>query len=69
MWEKLSAGGQPGQCGWLKDRFGLSWQVVPKGLGALLQGSDPVRSKRVMDALMQMRKLDIDRLRQAYESE
>jgi predicted 3-demethylubiquinone-9 3-methyltransferase (glyoxalase superfamily) len=68
MWEKLSAGGQPGQCGWLKDRFGLSWQVVPKGLGALLQGSDPARSKRVMDALMQMRKLDIDRLRQAYES-
>lgn len=68
MWEKLSAGGQPGQCGWLKDRYGLSWQVVPKGLGALLEGKDPARSKRVMDALMQMRKLDLTRLRQAYES-
>ncbi|HET7786341.1 MAG TPA: VOC family protein [Myxococcales bacterium] len=68
MWEKLSAGGQPGQCGWLKDRYELSWQVVPKGLGALLEGKDPARSKRVMDALMQMRKLDLTRLRQAYES-
>jgi len=68
MWEKLSAGGQPGQCGWLKDKFGLSWQVVPKGLGALLQDKDPARSKRVMAALMQMRKLDLNRLQQAYES-
>jgi predicted 3-demethylubiquinone-9 3-methyltransferase (glyoxalase superfamily) len=68
MWEKLSAGGQPGQCGWLKDKFGLSWQVVPKGLGALLQAKDPAKSRRVMEALMQMRKLDLNRLKQAYES-
>lgn len=59
-WEKLSAdGGQEVQCGWLKDKFGLSWQVVPEKLGQLMSDSDPARSKRAMDAMMKMKKLDI----------
>ena len=68
LWEKLSAGGQPGQCGWLKDRFGLSWQIVPSALVEMLQDKDAEKSKRVMQAMMQMRKIDIARLRQAYEN-
>jgi predicted 3-demethylubiquinone-9 3-methyltransferase (glyoxalase superfamily) len=66
-WEKLSAGGDPNaqQCGWLKDRFGLSWQVVPTILGELLHGQDPRRSDRVMTALLKMKKLDINALKQA----
>ena len=68
-WGKLSAGGDPTaqRCGWLKDRYGVSWQIVPKSLGSLLQGSDAVGSGRVMQALLQMTKLDIARLQQAYE--
>ncbi|HWL92501.1 MAG TPA: VOC family protein [Phycisphaerae bacterium] len=68
LWEKLSAGGQPGQCGWLKDKFGLSWQIVPSALVEMLQDKDAEKSKRVMQAMMQMRKIDIGRLRQAYEN-
>jgi len=68
LWEKLSAGGQPGQCGWLKDKFGLSWQIVPSALVEMLQDKDAEKSKRVMQAMMQMRKIDIARLRQAYEN-
>ena len=68
LWRKLSAGGQPSRCGWLKDKFGLSWQIVPVGLQRLLQDKDPVRSRRVMDALMKMNKLDIAELTRAYES-
>ena len=68
LWEKLSAGGQPGQCGWLKDRFGLSWQIVPSALVEMLQDKDAEKSNRVMQAMMQMRKIDIARLRQAYEN-
>lgn len=68
LWEKLSAGGQPGQCGWLKDKFSLSWQIVPSALVEMLQDKDPEKSKRVMQAMMQMRKIDIARLRQAYEN-
>ena len=68
LWDKLSAGGQPGQCGWLKDKFGLSWQVVPSILVEMLQDKDAEKSKSVMQAMMQMRKIDIARLRQAYEN-
>ncbi len=66
-WEKLGAGGEPGQCGWLKDRFGLSWQIVPTELPALLGGPDPEKARRASEAMMQMTKLDIARLRQARE--
>ena len=68
LWEKLSAGGQPGQCGWLKDRFGLSWQIVPSALVEMLQDKNAEKSNRVMQAMMQMRKIDIARLRRAYEN-
>jgi predicted 3-demethylubiquinone-9 3-methyltransferase (glyoxalase superfamily) len=64
MWDRLCEGGQPSQCGWLKDKFGLSWQVVPIGLGKMLQDG----GNRVMEALLQMQKLDIARLKQAYHS-
>ena len=68
LWEKLSAGGQPGQCGWLKDRFGLSWQIVPSALVEMLQDQDAEKSNRVMQAMMQMRKIDVASLRRAYEN-
>jgi predicted 3-demethylubiquinone-9 3-methyltransferase (glyoxalase superfamily) len=67
FWKKLSAGGKEVQCGWLKDKFGLSWQIVPAVLGKLLSDRDPAKSQRVMQALLQMVKLDIKRLKQAYE--
>lgn len=67
LWEKLSDGGSKGQCGWLKDKFGLSWQVVPTDLSKLLGNPDPVKSKRVMEAMLQMSKIDIAKLRLAYE--
>jgi predicted 3-demethylubiquinone-9 3-methyltransferase (glyoxalase superfamily) len=67
LWEKLSKGGQQGQCGWLKDKFGLSWQVVPSILGKLLRDKDPEKSKRVMKAMLQMQKIDIKKLKQAYD--
>ncbi len=66
FWQQLSAGGQPQQCGWLKDKFGLSWQVVPSVLGQLMQDKDPQKSKRVMAAMLEMVKLDIARLQAAY---
>src|SRR6266581_8438116 len=59
FWTKLSAGGAPGQCGWLKDKFGLSWQIVPRVMIELLQDKDPVKSQRVMQAMMQMTKISI----------
>ena len=65
FWEKLSAGGKQERCGWLKDKFGVSWQVVPSILGKLLQDPDPAKSKRVMSAMLQMSKLDINGLQQA----
>jgi predicted 3-demethylubiquinone-9 3-methyltransferase (glyoxalase superfamily) len=68
LWDKLSAGGQPSRCGWLKDKFGLSWQIVPVALGRMLGDKDPAKSRRVMQAMLQMDKLDIRRLKQAYES-
>ncbi len=67
FWEKLSEGGQTSQCGWLKDKFGLSWQVVPTILGDLFQDKDPEKSKRVMKAMLQMTKLDIQALKDAAE--
>lgn len=66
LWEKLSAGGEKGQCGWLKDKYGLSWQIVPSVLGELLQDKDAAKSKRVMEAMLQMSKIDIKALQQAY---
>ncbi len=67
LWEKLSEGGGKERCGWLKDKFGVSWQVVPPVLGEMLQDKDAKKSKRVMQAMLQMDKLDIRRLRQAYD--
>jgi len=65
FWKKLSAGGQEVQCGWLKDKFGVSWQVVPTILGELLSGKDAAKSQRVMQGLLKMVKLDIKKLKQA----
>jgi len=64
-WNKLSDGGEEGPCGWLKDRFGVSWQIVPKALPELLASSDPETSQRVMRAMLQMRKIEIDELERA----
>jgi predicted 3-demethylubiquinone-9 3-methyltransferase (glyoxalase superfamily) len=66
-WSKLTAGGEEVQCGWLKDKYGLSWQVVPTVLPELLSDPDPVKAQRVMAAMLQMKKIDIDSLRRAYE--
>ncbi len=66
LWEKLSRGGEKGRCGWLKDKYGLSWQIVPSVLPRLLQDRNPKKSARVMAALMQMDKLDIKTLQKAH---
>jgi len=66
-WDRLSEGGEPGPCGWLKDRFGLSWQVVPTVLGEMLQDEDRERADRVMRAMLRMGNIDIAGLRRAYE--
>jgi predicted 3-demethylubiquinone-9 3-methyltransferase (glyoxalase superfamily) len=68
-WEKLSEGGAEGPCGWLTDKFGVSWQVVPRVLGEMLNDEDPEKAKRVMNAMLQMSKIEIDGLRRAYEAE
>ena len=67
LWTKLSAGGETGQCGWLKDKFGLSWQIVPSILGDLLQDADDAKASNVMKAMLQMKKLDIAGLQAAYD--
>ncbi|WP_447980112.1 VOC family protein [Candidatus Nitrospira bockiana] len=67
-WDKLSRGGEEGPCGWLKDRYGLSWQITPTILNEMLNDPDPQKSKRVMEAMLQMGKIDIERLKQAYEN-
>ena len=67
LWEKLSAGGTKSRCGWLKDRYGLSWQVIPKALGQMLQDKDPKKAQRVMQAMLQMSKIDIAGLKRAYD--
>jgi len=64
-WEKLTAGGQESQCGWLKDKYGLSWQIVPTVLGELLSDPDPQKAKRAMQAMLKMKKLDISALKRA----
>ena len=70
FWSKFTAGGgQEGQCGWLKDKFGLSWQVVPSAFLRMSQDPDPAKSGRVMEAMMQMKKFDIARLEKAYRGE
>ncbi|MFA5985524.1 MAG: VOC family protein [Methylococcaceae bacterium] len=68
-WEKLSAGGKEGQCAWLEDKFGVSWQIVPNQLMALLSDPDPDKAGRVMQAMLQMQKINISALQQAYASE
>jgi predicted 3-demethylubiquinone-9 3-methyltransferase (glyoxalase superfamily) len=68
LWTKLTAGGgAPSQCGWLKDKFGLSWQIIPSILLEMLGDKDPEKSKRVMEAMLRMTKIDINALKQAYE--
>jgi len=67
LWEKLSAGGRKDRCGWLQDKYGLSWHIIPKALGQMLGDKDPAKSKRVMMAMLQMTKIEIEGLKQAYE--
>ena len=67
LWEKLSAGGKKDRCGWLKDKYGLSWQIIPTILGKLMGDPDPNKSSRVTQAMLQMEKLDIKRLQEAYD--
>ena len=69
FWRKLSEGGKPGQCGWLKDKYGLSWQIVPTVLDEMMKDKDPQKSERVMAVLLQMTKLDIKRLEQAFRQQ
>ena len=67
LWTRLSEGGETLQCGWLRDKFGVSWQIIPTILGTLLQDKDAEKSKRVMQAMLKMKKLDIALLKQAYQ--
>ncbi len=67
LWAKLAEGGEEGQCGWLKDRFGLSWQIIPTILGELLGDKDAEKAERVMQAMLKMQKIDIKALKQAYD--
>ena len=67
LWEKLSAGGKKERCGWLKDKYGLSWQIIPSVLGKMMADKDPVKAKRVMQAMLQMDKIDIGGLQKAYD--
>ena len=69
LWEKLSEGGEKLRCGWLKDKYGLSWQVIPSALGEMLQDKDAEKSGRVMKAMLQMHKIEIAALRRAYEEQ
>ena len=67
LWEKLSAAGENSRCGWLNDKYGLSWQIIPKALGEMLRDPDPQKSQRVMHAMLQMDKIDIAALKRAYD--
>jgi predicted 3-demethylubiquinone-9 3-methyltransferase (glyoxalase superfamily) len=67
LWEKLSAGGEKSRCGWLKDKFGVSWQIIPTALGKMLSDPDAGKANRVMQAMLQMTKIDIAKLKAAYE--
>ena len=66
FWTKLSAGGSEERCGWLKDKFGLSWQIIPSALGKLMGDPDPVKSQRVMQAMLKMNKIEIKKLQEAH---
>jgi len=66
LWEKLLQGGRPNRCGWLQDKYGLSWQIIPAALGKMLGDKDPQKANRVMQAMLQMDKIDVKRLQQAY---
>jgi predicted 3-demethylubiquinone-9 3-methyltransferase (glyoxalase superfamily) len=68
LWEKLSAGGEKSRCGWLKDKFGVSWQIIPAALGELLGHPDPATAQRVMQAMLQMSKIDIQKLEDARDN-
>jgi len=68
LWEKLTDGGQEGECGWLTDKFGVSWQVVPRALNGLLGGSDAAAARRAVTAMLGMKKLDIGELQRAYDN-
>jgi predicted 3-demethylubiquinone-9 3-methyltransferase (glyoxalase superfamily) len=68
LWAKLSAGGKESQCGWLKDKFGLSWQIIPSSLGKMLGDKDREKAKRVMQAMLKMKKIDIAALQRAYDN-
>ncbi len=67
LWEKLSAGGRQDQCGWLTDRFGITWQIIPTALGRLLGDQDPVKANRVMQAMLKMTRIDVAGLQKAYD--
>jgi predicted 3-demethylubiquinone-9 3-methyltransferase (glyoxalase superfamily) len=67
LWDKLCAGGEASMCGWLKDKYGLSWQIIPKRLGELLGGKDPEKAGRAMKAMLQMQKIDVKKLEEAYD--
>lgn len=67
LWLKLTAGGQESRCGWLKDKYGLSWQIIPSTLGEMLADKDPAKAGRVMQAMLQMSKIDIAKLQRAYD--
>ncbi|MFB3904951.1 MAG: VOC family protein [Acidobacteriota bacterium] len=67
LWDKLSQGGHKQQCGWLQDKYGLSWQIIPTALGEMLNDKDPAKSQRVMQVMMQMQKIDVKGLKEAYE--
>ena len=69
LWEKLSEGGRKDRCGWLQDKYGVSWQIIPTTLGQLMADPDPKKSSRVMQAMLQMDKIDIARLQQAYQGQ
>ena len=66
LWEKLSDSGEKNSCGWLRDKYGVSWQIIPTALGKMLEDKDPEKSTRVMKAMLQMKKIDINALKQAY---
>ncbi len=68
FWEKLSEGGSKSQCGWLKDKFGLSWQIIPQEMGTIMSDPDPVKASKAMQAMLKMTKIDIEALKQARDS-
>ena len=67
LWEKLAQGGEVQQCGWLKDKYGLSWQIIPRQLGEMMSDTDPAKAGRAMKAMLQMKKIDIAKIKEAYE--